>query len=717
MPRFDHLTKVIFVCLLLAAWTIFSTHAQSQMLDLSQFKQEHLITQNLGGDTGELLIYLSFPNWFGNSGYCPVRARVVPKKGLKFKFNGQLQVVIDSTYYNATAARKVVIDLPIESGNSEATGEILGNFLFESQIRFNNQFKISAKLNGRKLAGQNIHVYSGNTANTSNGFKSLVLISNETSEHDSTGNRLEALEEMVQSGNWFSQTQCTDSVVRSGSYGHPGKMPSNWLCLSSLQNISIGFDDLAQMDAKRLECLNNYVLAGGFLRINKTPSVQAVAALLTIDSSRQYLPPKNSVTNAKDQNESNVSNPSVSDLETGNLNSIEETVWNDAFPQTNMAPIYVAHGFGKVYLDNGYRLDRSYLPEDASSGSVPYQNQLIMNSSNRSIRFADGIGDDFWNWLIPSVGRTPVIPFLAFVVLFVGVAAPGIMYWSNRHKRRVWLVVLMPLTAVGCTILLFTYGLLKDGLGAVSRTRSLAFVDEQGNGMVWSRQSYFAATVSNDGLTLGEETQLVPMAVSSFSDLPACEQHFVGGLQQYRGLLLPRLQSQFSITHPLRKLAVVKRGAETDAILNGPTIINASNFVWSKAVFVGLNNDFFIASDVGPGQKATCELTSSTEATQALKEQYKSQALIPPADSPSADQTSLAQAFTGIFTFRRGRNNSVGQITEETIWTNHLGLSANNSTLLLPGTYVLFAAEAPYLERCLPGVKDQDGLHTIVGRW
>ncbi len=719
MPRFDHFTNVVFVCLILAAWMNCSTIAQSQMLDLSQFKREHLITQNLGGNTGELSIYVSFPNWFGNSGYCPVRVRIVPRKGLKFKFNGQLQVVINSTYYNLGTERQVVIDIPIENGNSEATGEILGNFLFESQSRFNNQFTISAKLNGRKLTGQNIHVYSANTASISNGFKSLVLISNESSLHDS--NRLEALAEMAQSGNWFSQEKCTDSVLRSGAYGHVEKMPVNWLYLSSLQNVSVGFDDLVRMDAKRLECLNNYVLAGGLLRVNKVPSLQAVATLLPIDGSRQRRTVKGSGMNDDNRDAAKVKKSVNYDSETANLGwSEEHAVWHEGFSesisQTNMDPIYVSHGFGEVCLDNSYRLDRSYLPQAVSS-NVPYPNSSISNPSNRTLRFAEGIGDDFWNWLIPSVGRTPVIPFLAFVVLFVGAAAPGIMYWSNRHKRRVWLVVLMPLTAVVCTLLLFTYGLLKDGLGAVSRTRSLAFVDERGDGIVWSRQSYFAATVANDGLMIGEETQFAPMTVSSFADLPACEQHGVEAMQQYRGILLPRMQSQFSMTHPLRELAVVKRGVENDTVLNGPVIVNQSNFTWSKAVFVGPNKEMFIASDVRPGQRAICELSTSEEAISALRTQYKSQALIPPADSPSADQTSLAQAFTGIFTFKRARNNTVGQINEETTWTNHLGMSADNATILLPGTYAIFAAEAPYLERCLKGVRDQDGLHTIVGRW
>ncbi len=526
---------------------------------------------------------------------------------------------------------------------------------------------------------------------------------------------------MAQSGNWFSQEKCTDSVLRSGAYGLVEKMPSNWLTLSSLQNISVGFEDLARLDSKRLQCLNNYVLAGGLLRVNKVPSFQAVAALLPIDISRQKRSAKGSAKNDKNKDAAQSKNSANSDSETANLGwNEEDAMWHEGFsesmPQTNMAPIFVSHGFGEVYLDNSYRLDRSYLPEAVSS-NVPNPNPSISNPSNRTLRFADGIGDDFWNWLIPSVGRTPVIPFLAFVVLFVGAAAPGIMYWSNRHKRRVWLVVLMPLTAVVCTLLLFTYGLLKDGLGAVSRTRSLAFVDEHGDGIVWSRQSYFAATVANDGLTIGEETQLAPMTVSSFADLPACEQYGVEGMQQYRGILLPRMQSQFSITHPLRELAVVKRGVENDSILNGPAIVNHSNFTWSKAVFVGPNKEMFVASDVGPGQRAICELSTSEEATKELKAQYKTQALIPPADSPSADQTSLAQAFTGIFTFKRARNNTVGQINEETTWTSHLGMSADNATILLPGTYVIFASEAPYLERCLKGVKDQDGLHTIVGRW
>ena len=63
-------------------------------LNLDQFRREHLITHGNGEETGNVAIYVSFPNWFGKAGYCPVHIRVVPRKGLQFKENGELKVTI-----------------------------------------------------------------------------------------------------------------------------------------------------------------------------------------------------------------------------------------------------------------------------------------------------------------------------------------------------------------------------------------------------------------------------------------------------------------------------------------------------------------------------------------------------------------------------------------------------------------------------------------------
>ena len=771
------------------------TASHAQQLDLSQVKREHLITNSRNGETGDISIYLSFPNWFGEKpGYCPVRVRVVPSKGLKFKNDGLLRVKIGSKVYSRGADRPKVIEIPIQSGASEATGEILGNFFLETY------FGITASLNGRKLVGQQVNVYIAavTAARAGKECKNLILISKESSKEDIR--RLEALAEMAQTGNWFSQEKYFLANNHTAAYCDVRNIPSNWLCLSSLEQVSIGIDDLKRMDAEGLDVINNYVLAGGFLAVNKVNSGLEVAKYLPIDLSRKYTETKNNVRNKKPDTNFQVNSLVPSDFEPPILDLFSNTIWDQfvsatgrsvlsgnrtgfiisrsnsarfnlddeakwiagslldlgkAYIDSQLAspsefishfyetlsvsspqivgeaqiagetqsvsetatPFFVVHGFGRVYLDNWLRSDHFNTFEEKSNLAGIIQNQLVVDAGNRTSRMSHGVGDDFWNWLILSVGRTPVIPFLVFVVLFVGGAAPGLMFWSNRHKRRVWLVVLMPLAAAICTVLLFGYGLLKDGLGAVSRVRSLAFVDEKGDGLVWSRQNYFAATVSNQGLMIGPETQFTPVTVKSFSELPNCEQYEVNGMQQYLGMLPPRLQTQFCLTHPLRKLAILKKGPEHDSTLRGPAIINSSNFTWNKAVFVGMKNEFFVASQVGPGQTAEWIASTRADAVLELQKQYQSQPLAPPADSPSADQTSLGQYFLSIFAYRRFRSNMVGQITEETTWTGQLGMALNDKTVLLPGTYVLFVSDATYLERCLPGVKDQNGLHAIVGRW
>lgn len=794
MQDSKHLFSPIRLLLLFVAWMVCPITGQAQqLLDLSQVKREHLITNSRNGETGDVSIYLSFPNWFGEKpGYCPVRVRVVPSKGLKFKSDGLLQVRIGSAYYSRGADRPAVVEIPIVSGTNEATGDILGNFFFVTY------FGISASLNGRNLVGQQVNVYTLGIAAAGTGkeCKNLILISKESSKADIR--RLEALAEMAQTGNWFSQEKYLLATNHTAAYCDVRDMPSNWLCLSSLEQVSIGIDDLKRMDAAGLDVINNYVLAGGFLAVNKVNSGLEVAKYLPIDLSRKYIATKKHFRNNKRDTNFQVNSLVPSDFDPPILDLFSNTIWDQfvsasgrtlqsgnrtgsivgggrrypvnldheanwivgslldvgktyidsqlaspcefisqfyetlsvSSPQMGgetesvsetATPFFVIHGFGRVYLDNWFRSDHFNTFEEKSKLAGTIQNPLVVDSGNRTSRMSHGVGDDFWDWLIVSVGRTPVIPFLVFVVLFVGGAAPGLMFWSNRHKRRVWLVVLMPLTAAICTVLLFGYGLLKDGLGAVSRVRSLAFIDERGDGLVWSRQSFFAATVSNQGLMIGPETQFSPVTVNSFSELPDCEQYEVDGMQQYRGMLPPRLQTQFCLTHPLRKVAVLERKPEQDSILNGPAIVNSSNFTWNKAVFAGMKNEFFIASDVGPGQKAAWIASTRADAVLELQKQYKSQPLAPPADSPSADQTSLGQYLIDIFSYRRSRTNMVGQITEETTWTGHLGnnlhIPLSDQTVLLPGTYVLFVSDATYLERCLPGVKDQNGLHAIVGRW
>ena len=118
---------------ILVLWQPFATYAVAQnALNLDQFRREHLITSGVGDDTGNLGIYVSFPNWFGKAGYCPIEVRVVPRKGVQFKENGELKLVIGTGYGFSPfedSNRQVIISIPIEAGQTEVKKEILGNFL------------------------------------------------------------------------------------------------------------------------------------------------------------------------------------------------------------------------------------------------------------------------------------------------------------------------------------------------------------------------------------------------------------------------------------------------------------------------------------------------------------------------------------------------------------------------------------------------------------
>lgn len=785
----NSLTFAFLVVAIVALLGISPSSVCAQNFNLAQVTREHLITQGVGEETGNLAIYVSFPNWFGRSGYCPIRVRVVPRKGLQFKQDGQLKVIVGVGNYSPFSStepnRQIVVEVPIEAGTSEAYGETLGNLLIGSNSSRWELVNVFAKLNGRKLRSQNASIYSGGGANNYE-CKNLILISEESSKDDSR--RSEALAEMKETGFWFSQEAFVRSSGSSVAYCDVRNMPSNWLFFTSLEGISIGFEDLARLDASGLECLNQYILGGGHFTINKVTNPYDVSSFLPIDLNRSYRSTK-----GPNGTVSNAMTSLIPFFEPPSLDLLEDTLWDDyqralglalvvnrrqivftpksnryrnaasgfyesldefreemfevgkavidselasasyfashffdslskskptggSLPGQITIPIFVAHGFGTVYLNNARRGDQSSQFDEVSNATVNPQTTTT-SSKNRTHRLADGIGDDFWDWLIPSVGRTPAIPFLAFVVLFVGVGAPAIMYWSNRHKRRVWLVILMPLMATACTIFLFSYGLLKDGFGSVTRSRSLSFIDEKGNGVVWSRQSYFAATVSNEGLLVGPETYFAPMPVRPYTEMPKCQQLDVEYGQQYLGALPPRLQTQFSISHPLRKLSIFKKEAEIDPILNGPSLLNDSNFTWSQAVFIGPKSEFFVASNVRHGERVPFAFSSREDAELILQKEYKSQSLVPPPDSPSADQTSLAQTFTGFFTWNNSLSNSTGQIVEELVWASHIGKSGNDQTVLQPNTFLIFAKEVPYLEKCLPTAKDQDGIHMIIGRW
>ena len=81
--------------------------------------------------------------------------------------------------------------------------------------------------------------------------------------------------------------------------------------------------------------------------------------------------------------------------------------------------------------------------------------------------------DEYWNWLVPGIGRAPVGSFLILIAVFVIVIGP-VNYFLLRRKRRLYLLlVTVPLGAALVTLALFAYALISDGLGSASACGAL----------------------------------------------------------------------------------------------------------------------------------------------------------------------------------------------------------------------------------------------------
>jgi hypothetical protein len=700
-----------------------------------------------------------------------------------FKSSGLLRISLAASDRVAESGPRVIVDIPIEQGETEAKAEVLAN-MFDTQL-----VNLFVTLDGRKLSGQRLYFWSNRGQSQS--YRDLIVISASTSTNDRK--RQAALDEMKKTGKWFSQAEHLINAGSISSFADAAQMPANWLYLSGLDQISLSLDELAQMKPEAVQALNDYVMAGGIIDVSKVNSIDAIHPFFRVDERRQF------DQFFKQQSSMNQGTPMVQAIDlSSEYDWIEGTIWDQfhsisvrssfertvtfttnvynaksttgdnalefaetisrhaydvgrawldfqlagvettashfydvrmkpiapaAGKETLAKPILFPHGFGLIRLDPRYHRDTSSLLVERTSRAM---------HANRVERFRSGIGDDYWTWLIPSIGRTPVIPFLVFVVLFIGGVVPGLMIWCNRHKRRVWLVVAMPVMATFFTCLLFGYGLFKDGLGAVSRVRSLTLLDSKGDGIVWSRQTYFAARVPSQGMVLRPDTQLAPMMVNSNRELPESYQLNRELSQQYQGLLPPRTQSQFSITHPLRAFHPFK--IVSVAKPNGLTVKNDSQFAWTTAMFFDADENAFLATHVAPGESTVLSPILKSEAIAELRKAYQSRPLIAPDDAPSADQISLNQFFGDLFSFNRTRNNSTGLIMEEDCWMSRIGFpssmlqsvglgsgfsssTALNAPVTFANTFILFGENAPHLERCMPDVREDSGLHTVIGYW
>ncbi|MAT69770.1 MAG: hypothetical protein CMJ58_09620 [Planctomycetaceae bacterium] len=125
----------------------------------------------------------------------------------------------------------------------------------------------------------------------------------------------------------------------------------------------------------------------------------------------------------------------------------------------------------------------------------------------------DDAASEFNNWLIPGVGMAPVTAFQVLITLFV-IAVGPVNYWLLARRGRLpMLLVTAPIAALVAVALLFTYGLITDGVSTRVRARSLTMLDQRtGRFATWARLSYYAGMAPGGGLTMADDTVVFPIS-------------------------------------------------------------------------------------------------------------------------------------------------------------------------------------------------------------
>ncbi len=664
------------MCLAVACMAVTSVcgvvfgQANRVVFDLSKPKAEYSLgsSPKMGCPA---TVSVRCPPWLlMQAGYCPITVIARPVAGATFLTSGTLTVRLQLAYYGSDRWSGVV-ELPIQAGESQVTSELsLNTFYGDRNMEF------TCDWNGVRLPAMGASAYAFYSNNSASTPKyRLVVMSRETS--DGNTDRIQARNELATGTSPISMhsVHTTDdynpNIGWSAYFADVTKLPRNWLHVSAFDEIAIELEDLRLLDADALQCLNDYAWCGGRIVVGSVSNIDELQDLLNADRARTL-----------DRN--------------SDIKELDRAI---GFRQAGLGAI----GFSKERLgaDGG-------LPESRSASGPKVQATTEMETGGtRFDRLAESLGSEYWMWMIPEVGRTPVWTFFAFVVLVVGIVCPAILIWSQRVKRRVWIVLSIPTLAILSTVLLFAYGAYKDGWETKARIRSWTMIDGDGDGACWSRQTYFAGNVPNNRVSIGLKSEMIPLRTRSGLQQVQLQDDEV---QVYEGLVPLRQQCQFSITHPVHDLKLFARSQAIDSVLGERGLINNLEERMLGAVYCNRQGSLFFADEVEPGQPLQWVATNPAEATQTLMKLHAQEPLESPPDAPDPNARNIFDIFR--FGFWTQPVAVAEHFPEEILWRESLKEWGQGNE----GRFVVFVDGASHVERLLPKSRERRGLHAIAGQ-
>ncbi len=492
------------------------------------------------------------------------------------------------------------------------------------------------------------------------------------------------------------------------------RLPEDWLGISRFSEIVIPREALEELTPGQRDAIRTYVRAGGMVTVTRCEMVE---------NSTQG--------NAFIVNQKEITQRLL------NLD-LNELSW-DILPKKTM--VRGDLGFGHLILNAQMNLQEELKETNtnvAAPGAVTYTVPAVVQSnvalstgkkpvttaktvrtiggreswgSLRGISVDFGAGINFWNWLIPNVGKPPIWGFVTCIILFAGIAGPALARFSIKARRPAWLLILFPLLAFFVTFLIGAYAVLHDGFRTNSRIRSLTHYDPiRQEGFAWSRQTYFSGSPPSEGMSFRRDTELTPFSwrdeYQAYRPSSSYRQQWEEK-QRFSGLLTHREQKQFLVRHPMRdwKPFEIVKEAATEA---PESIHNRTSEAFLHVIVVDADGECHYASAVPPNQQAKLVTTPKSDLLKILlAAAAKSEPIIPEGLS-QGQQVSVLDWWNG-------RSSLAGWTTFDPLMETELSdwFTGNN---LLPKTFLIILEKAEHLDRGLQG-NESDSIHVMVGAW
>lgn len=313
---------------------------------------------------------------------------------------------------------------------------------------------------------------------------------------------------------------------------------------------------------------------------------------------------------------------------------------------------------------------------------------------------------EFFNFMIPGVGKAPLNAFRVLITLFVLAIGP-VNYYVLRHVRRLHLlVVTVPVSAAGVTFALFAYALFTDGLGTRVRVRSVTHINQQtGQTECWARLSYYAGLAPRDGLEFPEDVAVYPFAAEpGESDSGDRELLWYKGQRMSSGWLRSRTPTQYLTVRSRKSDVGIDVGpAASDAAL---PVVNRLGTEVELLVLRDEAGDLHWTEGLADdGQGETHPITAANALTELSAKLSECDMSIPSGLPRSAYVTQDYGLQTALV-------NSLmeGIIRDMTATASPLGG-------LEPRSYVAVVRFSPEVELGTPGAQPEASLHLVVGTW